>query len=429
MRVSCLQENLARGLTIVSRAVATRSTLPVLSNIMLATDMGRLRLAATNLEMGISCWVRAKVEEDGAITVPARVLIDLVNGLPPERIDMELITRTSTLHIQCARFEANVKGIDAQEFPLIPTFQPQEGGESGSWDAAQSVLGLEAEVLGQMIEQVALAAAVDESRPILTGVLVRFAREDSEDSLTMAAADGFRLSVRREALGGTPQDGTPAKGDSQTAEGVNLPSTQDVIVPARALTELARITRTSEARSGAADTGDHEEPIVLSVTGERNQILFHQGNVDLVSQLIEGRFPDYTQIIPTTYALRTVVETGAFLKAVRIANIFARDAANIVRLSIAPGSELVPGHISVTATSAELGDHLGEIDASVEQAASQGEEPMTIAFNANYLIDILSRIDTASVSLETTTPSSPAVIKPVSGPDLTYVIMPIHISS
>lgn len=417
MRVSCLQENLARGLAIVGRAVATRSTLPVLSHVMLATDMGRLKLAATNLEMGISCWVGAKVEEDGATTVPARVLIDLVNALPPERIDMELTVRTQTLHLQCARFEAHIKGIDAREFPLIPVFQEDEG------------LKLEAEVLAQVIEQVAFAAAVDESRPILTGVLMHLGLPHSpwpagqdrqaqgENWLTMAAADGFRLSVRRELLRGeTP---TPA----QTSERVGEPESEQwsVIVPARALTELARVTRASE------------EPIALNITSERNQILFHQGNghgysIDLVSQLIEGHFPDYTQIIPTTYTLRTVVETGAFLKAVRMAHIFARDASNIVRLSIVPGSELTPGHMSVAATSAELGDHMGEIDASVEEAGGQRGEPMTIAFNANYLMDILSRVGTAQVALETTTPSSPAVIRPVGGPDLIHVIMPIHIS-
>lgn len=416
MRVSCLQENLSRGLAIVGRAVATRTTLPVLSNIMLATDRGRLKLAATNLEMGISCWVGAKVEEDGATTVPARVLIDLVNALPPERIDMELTVRTQTLNLQCARFEANIKGIDAQEFPLIPVFQEDRG------------LELEADVLGQMIEQVAFAAAADESRPILTGVLVRFgpaARPSSPTSsgqtqgpdwITMAAADGFRLSVRREPLRETDEQASKAASGQW-----------NVIVPARTLSELARITRAREVPPG------QEKLVALSITSERNQILFHQENghgqsVDLVSQLIEGNFPDYTQIIPTTYALRTVAQTEAFLKAVRMANIFARDAANVVRLTIVPGSDLTPAHMTVAATSAELGDHVGEIDVDVEEAGGQRGESMTTAFNANYLIDILSRVGTAQVALETTGPSSPAVVRPVGGPDLTHVIMPVHIS-
>ncbi len=376
MKVSCLQENLAKGLSIVGRAVATRSTLPVLSNVMLATDGARLKLSATNLEIGIVCWIGAKVEEDGSITVPARLLTDFVNSLPPERIDMELTVRTQTLNLKCARFEANIKGIDAQEFPLIPT-----AGED-------SKISLDPSMLRQMIDQVVFAAATDESRPILTGVLAKFQGEQ----LTLAAADGFRLSVRTAHL----------------PEPVSEPVT--VIVPARALAELSRIS------------GEQEQPIEITITPARNQALFHMANVDLVSQLIEGNFPDYNQIIPKSYSTRTVVSTSDFLKAAKTANIFARDAANIVRLEIVPGGELAPGRVTLTATSAEVGDNVGEIDAVIE-----GEE-MEIAFNAKYLIDVLSVVDAAQVALETTTASSPGVIKPVGSEDFTHVIMPMHIS-
>ncbi len=376
MKVSCLQENLAKGLSIVGRAVATRSTLPVLSNVMLATDGARLKLSATNLEIGIVCWIGAKVEEEGSITVPARLLTDFVNSLPPERIDMELTVRTQTLNLKCARFEANIKGIDAQEFPLIPT-----AGED-------SKISLDPSLLRQMIDQVVFAAATDESRPILTGVLAKFQGEQ----LTLAAADGFRLSVRTARL----------------SEPVSEPIT--VIVPARALAELSRIS------------GEQEQPIEVTITPARNQAIFHLANVDLVSQLIEGNFPDYNQIIPKSYSTRTVVSTGDFLKAAKTANIFARDAANIVRLEIVPGGELAPGRVTLTATSAEVGDNVGEIDAVVE-----GEE-IEIAFNAKYLIDVLSVVDAAQVALETTTASSPGVIKPVGSEDFTHVIMPMHIS-
>jgi len=376
VKVSCLQENLAKGLSIVGRAVATRSTLPVLSNVMLATDGSRLKLSATNLEIGIVCWIGAKVEEDGSITVPARLLTDFVNSLPPERIDMELTVRTQTLNLKCARFEANIKGIDAQEFPLIPT-----AGED-------SKISLDPSMLRQMIDQVAFAAATDESRPILTGVLAKFQGEQ----LTLAAADGFRLSVRTAHL----------------SEPTSEPIT--VIVPARALAELSRIS------------GEQEQPIEVTITPARNQALFHMANVDLVSQLIEGNFPDYNQIIPKSYSTRTVVSTSDFLKAAKTANIFARDAANIVRLEIVPGGELAPGRIALTATSAEVGDNVGEFDAVIE-----GQE-MEIAFNAKYLIDVLSVVDAAQVALETTTASSPGVIKPVGSEDFTYVIMPMHIS-
>ena len=378
MKVSCLQENLAKGLSIVGRAVASRSTLPVLSNVMLATDKGRLKLSATNLELGINCWVGAKVETDGATTVPARLLTDFINSLPPEQIDLELAVRTQTLNARCARFEANIKGIDAQEFPIIPTT-----------DDGERAIRLEPDDLRQMIDQVVFAAATDESRPILTGVLARF----KEDQLTLAAADGFRLSVRSASLG----------------QSVDEPI--EVIIPARALGELARIA------------ADQEDWVEVIITPARNQILFHLKDVDLVSQLIEGTFPDYRQLIPTDHTTRTVVDASGFLKAARVSHLFARDAANIVRIEIAPGDELMPGHITLEATSSELGDNVGQMDAVVDG------EPIEIAFNAKYLIDVLSVMDTTQVALETTSASSPGVLRPVGDDDFIHVIMPMHLKS
>jgi DNA polymerase-3 subunit beta len=183
-----------------------------------------------------------------------------------------------------------------------------------------------------------------------------------------------------------------------------------VIVPARALAELSRIS------------ADQEDPIELIVTPTRNQILFHLTNTDLVSQLIEGNFPDYKQIVPKAHTTRTLVTTQELLKAVKVAFLFARDAANIIRVHIIPGSELTPGQMIVTGTSAELGDNVSEIDASIT-----GDE-IEIAFNARYMIDALSVVGTAEVALETSTPSSPGVIRPVDGGDYLCVIMPMHIT-
>jgi DNA polymerase-3 subunit beta len=378
MQVSCLQENLAKGLSIVSRAVASRSTLPVLSNVLVATDNGQIKLSATNLEIGINCWVGAKVIQDGAITIPARLLSEFVNSLPPERIDLKLDENTQTLNLRCARFESNIKGIDAQEFPIVPI--------AANGEAA---IKLEPTSLRTMIDQVVLAAATDESRPILTGVLVQF----NQDNLTMAAADGFRLSVRAEIL----KD--------------NFSSISEVIIPARALTELARII------------GDQEQPVEVIITPARKQILFHLQDVDLVSQLIEGKFPDYNQIIPKSYATRTVMETGNFLKAVRVSHLFARDSANIVKLGITPaGDELMNGKVTLEATSAELGDNISDVDASIEGNVIE------IAFNAKYLIDVLSVIDSPQVILETTLSDKPGVLRPVGDDKFTHVIMPMHIS-
>ena len=207
MKVSCLQENLSRGLSIVARAVAPRSTLPVLGNVLLATDQGRLRLSATNLEMGITCWIGAKVTEDGSTTVPARTFVDLINTLPSQQVDMDLTVRTQTLNVRSGSYNNDIKCIDAQDFPPMP---PQEidGG-----------LELNIGELREMISQVSFAASLDDARPVLTGVLLEI--EDGE--MTFAAADGFRLSVRKAHLP------SPATGPVKA------------IIPAKALSELARI--------------------------------------------------------------------------------------------------------------------------------------------------------------------------------------------
>jgi DNA polymerase III subunit beta len=382
MKVICLQENLARGLAIVGRAVASRSTLPVLSNILLETDEGRLRLAATNLEIGVNCWIGARVEDEGRITVPARLLTEFVNSLPSGQIEMELAERTQTLNLKCARYEANIKGIDAAEFPQVPT------AETIAAQGAGHRLNLPAESFRRMIDQSVFAAATDESRPILTGVLAQF----HQGGLTLAAADGFRLAVTSADVGLDPDQ------------------TTSVIIPARALSELARIA-----------SGD-EEIIELIITPGRNQVLFHLANTDLVSQLIEGNFPDYKQIVPKSHNTRTVVNTQDLLKAVKVAFLFARDAANIIRFNAVPGNDLTPGQMIVTATSSEFGDNVSEIDATI-----QGDQT-EIAFNARYMIDALNVVGTPEVSVETSTSSSPGVLRPVGGDEFLCVIMPMHIT-
>ncbi len=379
MKITCLQENLAKGLATVGRAVATRSTLPVLSNILLESDNGRLRLAATNLEIGVNCWIGAKVEEEGRITVPARLLTEFVNSLPSGQIVLELSDRTQTLNLKCARYEANIKGIDAGEFPDVPTAESIGGHDN---------LHLEAGVFRTMIDQVVFAAATDESRPILTGVLAKF----HQGGLTLAAADGFRLSV------------------TSADVGADLDEITSVIVPARALAELSRIST------------DQQDPVELIITPARNQILFHLTSTDLVSQLIEGNFPDYNQIIPKNHTTRTTLNTSELLKAVKVAFLFARDAANIIRFNIVPANELTPGQIIITGTSAEFGDNVSEVDASIEG------DTVEIAFNARYMIDALSVLGTPEVALETSTPSSPGVLRPVGGEDFLCVIMPMHIT-
>lgn len=395
MRFSVQQPSLAKGLSIVARAVSSRTTMPVLSNILLEAKGNQLRLAATNREIGINCWIGAKVEDEGAITIPARLLSEFVNSLPPERIDMDLTVRTQTLRLACARFEANLKGIDAFEFPLIPTV-PSDGIDARTPIVDGAQMELTASGLRKMIDQVIFAASTDENRPTLTGVEVSF----TTDRLSMAATDGYRLSVRRTPL-------------SQGVDEGQL----TVIVPARSLGEVARI-------SVDADEG---QPVRVIVTKERNQALFQLWGkdtiqrVELVSELIDARFPDYSATIPKSYSTRTVIDTASLLKAVRVALLFARDNANIVRLRVNPGTGETVGQVRLTATSAEMGDNVSELDATVE-----GND-LDIAFDAKYMIDALSRVDGPLV-VETTTSTRPAALHPVGveKDEFLYVLMPMN---
>jgi len=375
MKLTCLQENLNRGLGVVGRAVATRTTLPITNNVLLATDQSRLKLAATNLEMAISCWIGAKVEEEGAITVPARLLTEFISSLPSDRVDISLSPRTKTLGLKCARFEARISGVDAKDFPPIPKV---EGGITTK---------VEVEALRQGIAHVVFAAATEESRPVLTGVNAEF----DGDLLTLAAADGFRLAVYKLPI---------AKPVSQKTE---------VIIPARTLAELNRLI------------AEQEEAVEIMVNPDKGQALFKLKDIELVSQLIQGTFPNYAQLIPKSYNTRAVISVADFLRATKTASIFARDGSGIVRLVVAPGGEMTPGKVIVSARSEEIGDDVGEIDATVE-----GEESK-IAFNGKYLTDVLSVLHEAQVALETTNPSSPGVVRPVGVDNYIHVVMPMFV--
>lgn len=376
MKVTVLQDNLAHGLSIVSRAVSPRSTLPVLANVLVATDEGRLRLSATNLELGITCWIPAKIEDEGSTTVPARTFNDLVSTLPVDKVEMSLNVRTQTLNVRCGASNTDIKCIDSQEFPPMPV--P---------DLAQGI-NLNVADLKEMIQQVAFAASTDEARPVLTGVQMTA----EQNILTLSAADGFRLSIRKAELS-SPVD-RPIK----------------AIIPARALSELARIA------------GDSETIIMLLPPG-RGQVIFRMMNAELVSQLIEGVFPDLSQVIPRSYLTRSVLTTSAFLKACRQAEIFAREGSHIARVSISPGGEMQPGTVEISGQSEETGSNQTVVDGNIEGSA------LVIAFNVRFLREVLDVIKTPSVALETNTETSPGVIRPVGEDHFLHVIMPMHLGS
>jgi DNA polymerase-3 subunit beta len=325
--------------------------------------------------MAISCWIGAKVEEEGAITVPARLLSEFISSLPREKVDISLSPQTKTLGLKCARFEARISGVDAKDFPPIPKV------EKGI------ATKVEVEELRQGIGRVVFAAATEESRPVLTGVDAKF----EDDILTLAAADGFRLAVYKLPL---------AQPVSQKTE---------VIIPARTLGELNRLV------------AEQEEAVEIMVNPDKGQVLFRLKNIELVSQLIQGTFPNYAQLIPKSFSTKAVIGVGDFLRATKTASIFARDGSGIVRLVVTPGGEMAPGKVIVSARSEEIGDDVGEIDAMVE-----GEEAK-IAFNGKYLTDVLSVLHEAQVVLETTNPSSPGVLRPVGTDNYIHVVMPMFV--
>src|SRR3990172_4758221 len=376
MKVTILQENLARGLGIVSKAVSPRSTLPVLANILVASDEGRLRLSATNLEMGITCWIPARIEEEGSTTVPARTFIDLVATLPGDQVMLKLDTQTQTLNVRGGTSTNDIKCIDAQEFTPLPV--PDLDG------AVQINVG----DFREMIHQVVFAASSDEARPVLMGVLIQV----EKDKLTMAAADGFRLSVRKAVLS------TPS------------PAPVSAIVPSQALKELARVAT------------DGEEPIYMVLPKGRGQVVFRVKDVEVVSQLIDGTFPDYQQIIPGSYKSRTLVSTSALLKACKQAEIFAREGSNVARFNIKTAQgEMQPSEVEISATSEETGKSETIVEATVDGGG------LLIAFNVKFLREALEVIRTPNVALETSAPNAPGVVRPVGDDQFLHVIMPMHL--
>jgi DNA polymerase-3 subunit beta len=376
VKITCKQSDLSRGLSVVSHAVATRSTLPVLANILMATDDNRLRLSATNLEIGITCWVPAQISEEGSATIPARLLADFVSGLPQGAVEMNLPAGGYTLSVKSNRNAANIKGMDAGEFPTIP-----------SADSDEPPVLLDAATLKEMIGQVAFAAATDEARPIFTGVLAQVA----EDKITFAAADSYRLAVRSTTL---------------AANGHPL---GDILIPARTLTELARILPA-------------EGTVQMIITPNRSQVLFHSEGMDLISRLIDGAFPAYQRIMPQSYETRAVLDTGEFRAAAKSVALFAKDSNNIVSVTIEPGKagSAEPGTAMLQATAEELGDNTSVVNAAVDGKG------LRIMFNVRYLTDVLAVIDTPEVALELESPQKPGVVKPVGATDYTYVIMPMH---
>ena len=381
MNLTCLQENLNRGLNLVSRAVAARSPLPVLSNVLLATEDGGLKLAAMNQHMAISVWTGASIQTEGAITVPARLLSDFIGQLPEGIVALELDPETDTLAVSSGRFRAKMKGIDAAEFPPIPEAD------------AERELEMPTSVWTSIIEQVVVAAAQDDSRPVLAGVSLTF----GPDYVELAAADGYRLAVRRAAA----------------ETGISEPT--QIVVPRAAMVELSRIL--------TEDPGS----VTIGLTANASSVRFSTRAVSLVSQLIDGQFPAYQQLIPDTANMETrvVADTAAVTQATRIAALFARDGQNVIKATINGDDD--GGRLVLSANSAELGENQGEVEAEVTGDSTSAQ----IAFNYRFLSDCLGTVTSDRVSLSLAGPTSPGLVRQVDKdgqdmPSFSHVIMPMH---
>lgn len=367
MHVTILQENLLRALARCGRILSSRPQLPVLQNVLLAAQDKRFRVTTTNLETAETVFLGGKIEKDGGLCVSARLLTELVASLPPEAVS--LVVRDGALHVSCGRFSAVLPGIAATEFP--PISSANERG-AAPFDRRE---------LAGALSLVLFAAATDEGRPILTGVKI----SSDTKGATFAATDGYRLSVKRAAILSKEE--------------------QDMVVPSRALGEAAKTIAEEKEDGKVALTRTKDGQLALVV-----------GDTHIVTRLIDGEYPDYEKIIPKTYNTRALLDKDTFFRAVRSAAVFARDNANIIKLS------LDKQKIVVSANTPQVGENTVELEAKID---GDGGE---IAFNSRFLTEFLANYPGDELLFEMTGSLNPGLFRPVKDDTFVHVIMPVRVS-
>lgn len=378
MKLEVLQENLSRGLSTVSRVLATRPQMAILSNVLLQTKNGQLEIIASNLETTITTSVGAKIEAQGEFTVPGRTLQEVVSGLAAEKLTLAL--DEGNLLISGGKFKAKLAGTPAAEFPKLT-----EGASDKSL-----VWKLEKNVFLEAVGRTVFSAATDESRAVLTGVLFNA----TSSGITLAATDGFRLSVIK----------LPVKS----------PEEVKFILPAKTLTEVSRILAENK------DKDEKESEVTMTLLAESNQVIFDTGEVKIYSRLIAGNFPDFEKIIPPNSTIKIVITGEELLKSIKLASVFARDAANIVKLKI-EGSKL-----KISANAASVGENESEIDLQKEKGS---DEEFAIAFNFHYLLDLLNCVDSQEITAEFTGPLASGVFRLPKDENFLHLIMPVRVQT
>ncbi len=372
MKLSCTKENLSKALSLVSGVTGKNIHLPILNNILIKADEQKAEIIATNLELAIQVAVRAKVEEVGSFTVPARTILDFVALLPDEKIDIHL--QENELVVACGKTSTKIKGMSAEDFPVIPTLESGHG------------FLVQADDIRFGLNQVLPAVARNDIRPELAGIYWGF-NLGKQDEFVMAATDSYRLAEKKISL-------------QQGKDSVK------VIVPGRAAQEIAHIV--------AVETESKEEKVRLLI-GE-NQLLVSYGGAQIFTRLVEGNYPDYTQIIPKEFSVTAEVGTDLFAKEMKAAGLFTTTGVNAVSVHLDPTKKAV----AVSSVSTQTGEYASVIDAEVTGAET------TVLLNNRYVLDGLNSFSVPKTILQVVGADSPCVLRPQDDTSYLYIVMPIR---
>jgi DNA polymerase-3 subunit beta len=374
MKITCTQENLNNGFLVTGHLVNKNVNLPILNNVLLEIKNGNLRLSTTNLEIGISCIVRGKVESDGVFTVEAKLLTDYINLLPKENVDIELV-KDDYLNVKCKNNNTRVKGIPADDFPVIPHIEKVDPYRINVKDFKKA------------ISQVIFSVSTNETRPEISGVFLSFA-DGEANNLTMVSTDSYRLAEKKMKI-----DGNTNK--------------KSVIVPVKTLQEVVRILGVIKDQTEAPETLD----IYLS----ENQILFVIDGIEVISRLIEGQYPDYKQIIPKNPATEVIVNTQELTKVIKTTALFSKTGIFDINLEFIPENK----SLVISSNNIQVGESVSEIDVQFN-----GEKNRT-TLNYRFLLDVLSNLESSDINLSIVDSNIPCLIKPNKDDSYLYIIMPI----
>jgi DNA polymerase-3 subunit beta len=362
MKLQVTQENLAKALNTVARVANSRNTLPILSNVLLKTTNNRLSIAATNLDIGITHYIGSKIEQEGSITVPARLMQDFVSNLPDSVLKLELTD--NKLHISTDQYQSTINGIAADEFPIMPAITSKEP------------LKMAAKDFKAALQQVVFAASPDDSRPVLTGVYLH----TNEDEIVLAATDSYRLAEKKLDKNKTPID---------------------VLVPANAANDLLRIIN------------DADKEVVI--THDEQQVLFHVGDISLVARLIEGNYPDYRKLIPNKFATIATIKRADFINITKVSSLFARESAGSITIKVDESDK----QVSINAVASQIGENTAKAEALVK---GSGE----VTLNSRYLIEALNAFSAEEVEFCFNGKLEPCILKSKTEPKYLHLIMPLR---